>query len=367
VQGFGAAIVLPLTLTLLASVVPPEKRGHAFGLWGAMVGLGIALGPVIGGSITEQFSWQWIFWVNVPVGLILLPLLALVRESRGGAGRLDLVGTVLVTAGLFGVVYALIRGNDRGWSSAPVLTGLIAGGALVLLFIAWEARSRTPMVPLGLFKRRGFSLTMLATIIMPFGVFGAVFLMAQYLQNALGYSPLGAGVRTLPWTAMPMIAAPISGRLVDKIGGKPLLILGFLLQTIGIGWLALIVDADVTYGQLVIPFILTGLGLGIFLPPIAGLAIGFAPPELEGVASGTSNAIRQLGTVLGVSVAGALFSAYGGYVSKAAFSDGLVAAYKVAAIALGVGFLIALVIPNFIPAPHEAAHTEPVAPEPARV
>lgn len=367
VQGFGAAIVLPLTLTLLASVVPPEKRGHAFGLWGAMVGLGIALGPVIGGSITESASWQWIFWVNVPVGIILLPLLALVRESRGGAGRLDLVGTVLVTAGLFGVVYGLIRGNDRGWSSAPVLTGLVAGGVLVLLFVAWEARSRTPMVPLGLFRRRGFSLTMLATIIMPFGVFGSVFLMAQYLQNALGYSPLAAGVRTLPWTAMPMIAAPISGRLVDKIGGKPLLILGFLLQTVGIGWLAFTVDADVTYGKLVIPFILTGLGLGVFLPPIAGLAIGFAPPELEGVASGTSNAIRQLGTVLGVSVAGALFSAYGGYASKAAFSDGLVAAYKVAAVTLGVGFLIALVIPNFIPTAHETAHTEPVAPEPARV
>jgi EmrB/QacA subfamily drug resistance transporter len=367
IQGLGAAIILPLTLTLLASVVPPEKRGHAFGLWGAMVGLGIALGPVIGGSITEQLSWHWIFWVNVPIGLILLPLLALVRESRGGAGRLDPLGTVLVTTGLFGIVYGLVRGNDLGWRSGQVLTGLVAGGVLVLLFVLWQARARTPMVPLGLFRSRGFSLTMIATIIMPFGVFGSVFLITQYLQTARGYSPLAAGVRTLPWTAVPLLAAPISGRLVDKIGGKPLLLVGFVLQTAGIGWLAAVVSPTVPYSHLVVPFILTGLGLGVFLPPIAGLAIGFAPKELEGVASGTSNAIRQLGTVLGVSVAGALFAASGGYGSSAEFVNGMVAAYRVAAIVLGVGILVALVIPNLVPQHETHASEAKVEPTPAPV
>ncbi|HET8683503.1 MAG TPA: DHA2 family efflux MFS transporter permease subunit [Micromonosporaceae bacterium] len=348
VQGLGAAAILPLTLTLLVSVVKPEQRGHALGLWGAMVGLGIALGPVIGGSITEYWSWQWIFWVNVPIGILLLPVMALVRESRGGAGRLDPIGTVLVTVGLFGIVFALVRGNGDGWTSGPVLTGLIAGGALVLLFLLWEARAKAPMVPLGMFRHRGFSLTMIATIIMPFGVFGAIFLTTQYLQTVLGYSPLEAGVRTLPWTAVPMIAAPISGRLMDKIGGKPLVLLGLVLQAIGIGWLALVAEPDLAYGNLVLPFILTGLGLGIFLAPIAGLAIGFVPQVLQGVASGTSNAIRQLGTVLGVSVAGAILGAYGGFESAQTFTDGMVASFTVGAIALAVGALVALAIPRHV-------------------
>ncbi len=367
IQGLGAAAVLPLTLTLLASVVPAAKRGHAFGLWGAMVGLGIALGPVIGGSITQSLSWQWIFWVNVPIGLILLPLTLLVRESRGGAGRLDPVGTVLVTAGLFGVVFALVRGNSKGWGSAQVLTGLIGGAVLVLLFVLWESRARTPMVPLTLFRSRGFSLTAVATVIMPFGVFGSVFLGAQYLQNIMGYSPLQAGVRTLPWTAMPMIAAPISGRLVDKIGGKPMLIVGFLLQAVGIFWISRVLSTHLAYSKLVIPFIITGIGLGVFLPAIAGMAIGFAPRQLEGVASGTSNAMRQMGTVLGVSVAGAIFASYGGYRTPQSFVDGMITAHVVNAAALAFGLLIALVVPNFVPH-HESAHAEPEAsPEPTPV
>ncbi|GAA4681675.1 DHA2 family efflux MFS transporter permease subunit [Phytohabitans rumicis] len=346
IQGLGAAAILPLTLTLLASVVSPEQRGHAFGLWGAMVGLGIALGPVIGGSITEYQSWQWIFWINVPIGLLLLPVLARVRESRGGAGRLDPVGTVLVTAGLFGIVYGLVRGNGEGWTSGSVLTGLIGGGVLVLAFLAWESRAKAPMVPLSLFRTRGFSLTMVAALIMPFGVFGAIFLATQYLQTVLGYTPLEAGVRTLPWTAMPLLAAPISGRLTDKIGGRPLVFLGLIMQAVGIGWVGLIAEPDLAYGRLVIPFILTGLGLGTFLAPVAQLAIGFAPPELEGVASGVSNAIRQFGTVLGVSVAGAILGAYGGFTSGQTFTDGLVVAYLVAASALAVGALVTLGIPG---------------------
>src|SRR5215475_8842451 len=157
VQGLGGAVVMPLTLTLLASVVAPERRGLAFGLWGGMSGLGVALGPVIGGGITEYASWQWIFWVNVPIGILVLPVVALVRESRGGAGRLDPLGVTLVTVGLFGIVFGLVRGNSHGWTSGQVLFGLIGGSVLVLAFMAWQARARTPMVPLTLFRSRGFS------------------------------------------------------------------------------------------------------------------------------------------------------------------------------------------------------------------
>src|SRR5215467_12877226 len=174
VQGVGGAIAMPLTLTLLASVVPANKRGLAFGVWGATGGLGVALGPVIGGAITQYSSWQWIFWVNVPIGLLLLPVLALVRESRGGAGRLDPVGTTLVTAGLFGVVFGVVRGNAHGWTSAQVLTGLVGGGLLVIAFVLWERRAPAPMVPLSLFRERGFALSNAVSLVMAFGMFGAV-------------------------------------------------------------------------------------------------------------------------------------------------------------------------------------------------
>jgi EmrB/QacA subfamily drug resistance transporter len=345
VQGLAGAVVLPLTLTLLASAVPPARRGLAFGLWGAMSGLGVALGPVIGGAITQYASWQWIFWINVPVGIALLPLVALVRESRGGAGRLDLLGTALVTAGLFGVTYGLVRGNGQGWTSAEVLGALVGGGVLLLAFVVWQARARTPMVPLGLFASRGFALSNVISMMMAFGMFGAVFLLAQFLQTVQHYSPLEAGVRTLPWTAMPAVAAPIAGALSDRIGGRWIVAVGLALQAIGIGWLAMVTEPSVPYSSFVGPFVLAGTGMGLFFAPITRLVLGFAPAHLEGVASGTSTAMRQLGTVLGVAVLGAIFAANGGYASGQQFVAGSVPAATVGAIALGAAALLALAIP----------------------
>jgi EmrB/QacA subfamily drug resistance transporter len=365
VQGFGGAIVMPLTLTLLASVVPPERRGLAFGLWGAMSGLGVALGPVIGGAVTDGFSWQWIFWINVPIGLILLPMVALVRESRGGAGRLDLVGVVLATAGLFGIVFGLVRGNAHGWTSAQVLTGLVGGGVLLLAFLAWQARAKAPMVPLRLFRIRGFSITNAVSLVMAFGMFGAVFLGAQYLQTVQGFSPLEAGLRSLPWTAVPAIAAPLSGPLSDRFGARRVIALALALQTAGIAWLGLESTVDLPYIRLVPPFVLAGLGMGLFFAPMARLTLGFAPRELEGVASGTSNALRQLGTVLGIAVLGSIFSGYGGYASSAQFVTGMSAAMKVGAFVLAFGAILILfagdqriTVPDQVA---EAEQLEPVA------
>jgi EmrB/QacA subfamily drug resistance transporter len=342
VQGLGGAIVMPLTLTLLASVVPPERRGVAFGLWGAMSGLGVALGPVIGGAVTDGFSWQWIFWINVPIGLVLLPLVALVRESQGGAGRLDPLGVVLVTTGLFGIVFGLVRGNGHGWTSMQVLTGLIGGGVLLLAFLIWQARAKAPMVPLQLFRSRGFSITNAVSLVMAFGMFGAVFLGAQYLQTVQGFSPLEAGLRSLPWTAVPAVAAPLSGLLSDRIGARRVIALALALQTAGIAWLGLESTVDLPYIRLVPPFVLAGLGMGLFFAPMARLTLGFAPRDLEGVASGTSNALRQLGTVLGIAVLGSIFSAYGGYASSAAFVTGMSAAMKVGAFVLAAGAILIL-------------------------
>jgi EmrB/QacA subfamily drug resistance transporter len=342
VQGVGGAIVMPLTLTLLASVIPPERRGVAFGVWGAMSGLGVALGPVIGGAVTDGFSWQWIFWINVPIGLVLLPIVTLVRESRGGAGRLDPFGVVLVTAGLFGVVFGLVRGNGHGWTSGQVLTGLIGGGVLLLAFLVWQVRASAPMVPLALFHSRGFGVANLVSLVMAFGMFGAVLLGAQYLQTVQGYSPLQAGLRSLPWTAVPAVAAPLSGLLSDRIGARRVIALALALQTAGIAWLGLESTVDLPYVRLVPPFVLAGLGMGLFFAPMARLTLGFAPRPLEGVASGTSNALRQLGTVLGIAVLGSVFSAFGSYADPAEFVTGMAAAMKVGAVVLAAGAILIL-------------------------
>ena len=205
VQGVGGAILMPLTLTMLASVVAPERRGVAFGVWGAMSGLGVALGPVVGGAIIQYSSWQWIFWVNVPIGLLVLPTLSRVRESRGGAGRLDPIGTVLITFGLFGVVFGVIRGNGHGWASGQVLTALIVGAALVLAFVGRELRARTPMVPPSLFRLRGFSLTSAVSLIMSFGMFGSVFIGSQFLADRAALQPVAVGH---PYAAVDRDAGP---------------------------------------------------------------------------------------------------------------------------------------------------------------
>ncbi|HEY7174512.1 MAG TPA: DHA2 family efflux MFS transporter permease subunit [Micromonosporaceae bacterium] len=358
VQGLGGAIAMPLTLTLLASVVPAARRGVAFGVWGATGGLGVALGPVIGGAITEYSSWQWIFWVNVPIGIALLPILTRVRESRGGAGRLDPIGTTLITLGLFGVVFGVVRGNGHGWTSTQVLASLIAGGLLILAFLGWERRAPAPMVPLHLFRNRGFALTNAVSMVMSFGMFGAVFLSAQFLQTVQGYSPLEAGVRTLPWTAMPVIAAPLSGLLSDRIGARRIVGIGLVLQAAGIAWLATVSSVTVPYSHLVPSFVLAGLGMGLFFAPIARLVIDFAPTNMQGVASGTSNALRQLGTVLGVAVLGAVFSAVGGFASGESFVHGLRVAQTVGDIVLVLGAVLAFAIPAGGLATTEAVATE---------
>jgi EmrB/QacA subfamily drug resistance transporter len=356
---------MPLTLTLLASVVEPARRGLAFGIWSATAGLGVALGPVIGGAITEYSSWQWIFWVNVPIGVLLLPVLALVRESRGGAGRLDPLGTILATIGLFGVVFGVVRGNQHGWTSGQVLAALIGGALVLLAFLCWERRAPAPMVPLNLFRSRGFALTNVIALLMAFGMFGAVFLSAQFLQTVQGYSPLEAGIRTLPWTAVPAFAAPLGGILSDRVGARRILAIGLFLQAAGIAWLAVVSRPDVAYLALVPAFVLAGWGMGFFFAPIARLTIDFVPVALQGVASGTSNALRQLGTVLGVAVLGAIFSSVGGYASGQSFVDGMRAAQYAGAAVLAVAAVIALFLPASRPAPAPTAAATPAAPSPA--
>ena len=347
VQGVGAAILIPLTLTLLSAAVPPARRGLALGAWGAVGGLAIAIGPLVGGAVVEGASWQWIFWLNVPIGIALLPVAwARLTESYGPATRLDLRGVTLVSLGLFGIVLGVVRGNDHGWTSMTVLPPMVIGALLLAAFLVWETRAPEPMLPLRLFRSRGFTITNTASLLMFFGMFGSIFLLAQFLQVVQGYSPLQAGIRTLPWTAMPVLVAPIAGTLSDRIGGRPLLVTGLALQAIGLGWLAAVTSPTVAYATLVPAFVVSGVGMSLFFAPVANVVLGSVRREEEGIASGANNAIRELGGVFGIAVLGAVFSARGGYASGASFVSGLSAAVWVGAAAVAVAAAVALALPR---------------------
>ncbi len=350
VQGFGAAIVLPLTLTLLSEAVPPARRGMALGIWGGVSGLGVAIGPLVGGAVVSGISWHWIFWINVPVGLVLIPLaLTRLTESRGPTPNLDLRGLALAGPGLLGITYAAIRGQALGWTSATILTSFVLGTLFVIAFVVWELRAPAPMLPMRFFRSRTFAATNGLSLAMYFGVFGSIFLLAQFFQTTQGYSPLQAGLRTLPWTGMPMIVAPIAGILSDRIGPRPLMAAGLALQAIAIAWLGSIITPDIAYARLIVPFVLAGTGMALVFAPSANAVLSSVRPEEAGQASGATNAIRELGGVIGVAVLASVFSANGSYASAHAFTSGLTAAIPIGAIVLAIGALVALLVPKMAP------------------
>jgi EmrB/QacA subfamily drug resistance transporter len=352
IQGLGAAIVTPLTLTILAREAPREQRGAILGAWGGIAGLAVAIGPVVGGAIVDGISWHWIFWINVPIGLITIPLAWLkLSESTGPNDKLDIVGLLLSGLGLFGLVFGVVRSNSHGWGSGQVLASIVVGAILVVAFCWWEARTRQPMLPLRFFRNRAFSATNAVSVAMYFGMFGSIFLLTQYLQVVLGNSPIGAGVRMLAWTGVTMFVAPVAGALSDRVGGRPFMFAGLLLQAVALGWMAAIVDVDTGFGSLVVPFILAGIGMGLFFAPVAAVVLSAVRPEEEGQASGANNALREVGGVFGIAVLAAIFAHYGdrglAYVPPFdKFIDGLTPALWTGAIILGVGAAIALLIPS---------------------
>ena len=347
VQGAGGALVLPLTLTLLSEAFPAGRRGVALGIWSGVSGLGVAVGPVIGGAVVSGISWQWIFWLNVPVGLVVAPL-ALIRltESRGPNRQLDLPGVALASGGLAGVVFALVRANALGWTSLPVLGAAIFGAVLLVAFVIWEQRTPTPMLPMRFFRSRTFAATNAVSLAMYFGMFGAIFLLAQFFQTAQGLSPLSAGLRTLPWTAMPIFVAPLAGLLSDRVGSRPLMFAGLTLQAVALAWLATELSPSLAYGRMIVPFMLAGAGMALVFAPAANAVLASVRDEEAGQASGATNAIREVGGVLGIAVLASVFSGAGGYATPHAFVSGLTPAVVVAAGVLAVGALAALAIPG---------------------
>ncbi len=346
-QGLGGAIVMPLTLTILSAAVPVEKRGLALGAWGGISGLAVAFGPLVGGAVVQGISWQWIFWLNVPIGLVLVPLaLTRLQETYGPEGRLDLRGLALASAGLFGIVWGLVRGNEQGWTSGEILTALGAGALFVAAFVAWELRAEHPMLPMRFFRNATFTLANLASLFMYFGMFGSIFLLSQFFQTVQGYSPFGSGLRILPWTLAPMFIAPLAGALSDRIPAKSIIGVGLSLQAAALAWIASISTPTTPYADLIGPFVVAGVGMALFFAPVANVVLSAVRPEEEGKSSGANNAIRELGGVFGVAVLASIFAHAGGYRTATTFTDGMTVAVYVGAAVVAAGALAAFMIPR---------------------
>ena len=345
-QGVGAAIVTPLTLTLLADAFPPERRGIALGVWSGISGTAVALGPLVGGAVIQAASWHWIFWINVPIGLVLIPLAAVrLTESRGAARRLDLPGVALASSGLFGIVFGLVQSQSHGWTSPEVVIALATGVVLVLAFIRHELRTAEPMLPMSFFAKRSFAVTNVVSLAMYFGMFGSIFFLSQFLQNVLHNTPLQAGIKLLVWTGATMVVSPLAGFFSERYGSRPFMVAGLALQALALGWLATIASVNQSYASMVVPFVLAGAGMALVFAPAANAVLASVRTDQAGQASGATNAIRELGGTLGIAVLATVFTSYGSYGSPQAFVDGMLPALWVGVAVLAGAALIAAVLP----------------------
>jgi EmrB/QacA subfamily drug resistance transporter len=332
IQGLGAALITPLSLTILASAFPAARRGAVVGIMGAIGGLAIAGGPLVGGAIVGGPGWHWIFWLNVPVGLAAAALaMSRLPESRGPAARIDLPGVALSATGAEALAWGLVRTTDVGWASPQVIGALIAAAVLIAGFAAWERRAREPMLPLRLLRIPAFAAANATGFMMFASITSAAFLMAQYFQLGLGYSPLSTGLRFLPWTLTPLLIAPAAGALADKIGPRPLMVLGLAMQGAGLAWIALGATSTAGYGGFVLPLIIAGVGISMAIPTVPTTALNAVPPADMGKASGVQNTLQRFGAVFGVAIVAAVFSANGHLGSSATLISGFRPALAAAA------------------------------------
>ncbi|HTR74189.1 MAG TPA: DHA2 family efflux MFS transporter permease subunit [Solirubrobacterales bacterium] len=346
VQGAAAALVTPLTLTLIASAFPPEKRGLALGVWSGISGVAVALGPLVGGAMIEIGDWHWIFWLNVPIGLVLAPLaFTKLEESYGPKSPLDLPGLGLASTGLFGLVYGLVRAQTIGWTAPEVMISLGAGLVLLAAFVRQELRSKSPMLPMSFFAKRSFAVTNVVSMAMYFGMFGSIFFLSQFMQNVLGNSPLEAGLKLLVWTGATMVVAPLAGVFSERFGARWFMVAGLSLQATALGWLATEASTTMSYTEMLVPFVLAGSGMALVFAPSASAVLNSVRVDQAGQASGATNAIRELGGTFGIAVLATVFSGAGAYTTPQAFVDGLVPALWVGVAVLAFGALVAAALP----------------------
>jgi EmrB/QacA subfamily drug resistance transporter len=347
IQGVAAGIVMPLSLTLLSEAVPDKMRSAAVGIWSGISGLGIAMGPLIGGVVVNGLDWRWIFWVNLPVGLLAIPLVTYaLRESRGDRRPLDLPGLAFSSGSVVALVWAIVHGNEDGWTSGTVLTAFAVAVVLLTLFIVREVRTPVPMLPLSFYRSRAFVGTNVVSLAMNFGVFGSIFLLAQYLQFAQGLTPLQAGVRTLAWTLMPMVFAPLAGLFTEKVGGGRLMALGLGLQALGLAWIVSVAEPDTPFSSLLVPMMLAGTGMGLVFAPASAVILQSVHASDRGRASGANSTVRELGGALGIAVLASVFSHAGSYASPQAFVDGMRPAVWVGVAVVLAGAVAGLLIPR---------------------
>jgi EmrB/QacA subfamily drug resistance transporter len=350
VQGSAAALVAPLSLALVSTAFTPERRGWAMGVSGGITGIAVLGGPVIGGAVTQGLAWQWVFWINVPIGLAAIPLvLTRIPESYGPRARLDVPGLALVTAAALGIVWGLMRGNDVGWGSAETIATLAAGLAALVGFVFVERRVTEPMLPPRMFANRGFSAGTATNFLFSAALFSAVFFMAQFQQISLGQGPLDSGLRLLPWTATLFIVAPIAGSLTNRVGERALVTLGLGMQAAGFGWVAAIASPHLTYWHMIAPLVIAGAGISMAIPSAQNAVMNAVTPADLGKASGAYMTTRQLGGVFGLAIAVAVFTGAGSYLSPAAFSDGFIPALTVSAALSAAGALVAALLPRRTP------------------
>lgn len=359
VQGLGGAGIFPLSLALLSGGVAPERRPLAIGIWGGVSGLGVAVGPLVGGAIMEGWNWQAIFWLNVPIAILAIPFaLWALRNDRGARVRLDLLGAVMIAPSVVLLVHAIVRGNDDGWGSFGVIAELVAGMALLTGFVAWQARTSAPLVPMRLFRDRSFTVTNIAGFGFSFGTFGAIFLLIQYMQVVQGASPWEAAVRTTPWTLAPMVIAPLAGLIAPRIGTRILMVVGLVMQATALIWLAAILDLDTPYAAMIAPFVIAGVGMGLVFAPSATALLATLGIVDHAKASGVNSTVREIGLALGTAVLTAIFLGAGGEL----IPDLYVEAARPAVFVGGIVLVISAIAALWLPAGRSAqSPTQPVA------
>ena len=356
VQGAGAALVMPLAMALLSAAFGPEQRAKALGIFSGVTGLAVLAGPVIGGAIAQGLAWEWIFWINVPIGLVAIALvLSRIEESVGARSAIDVRGVALVTGAALGVVWCLARGNDAGWGSAEVVASLAVGALLAVAFVAWELRAREPMLPMRFFRSRAFASGNAAGFFLYGSLYGAVFFVAQFLQIGQGYGPLSTGLRMLPWTGALFLVAPIVGARINRIGERPFLVGGLLLQAIGMAWIAVIAEPSLAYAELVAPMVIAGAGVSMAMPAAQSSVMRSVARDEVGKGAGIFNMLRFLGGAFAIAIVAAVFAGAGSYASAQAFNDGFAAAIGVCAGLSLAGAVVALGLPGLRRVPQMAA------------
>ncbi|MDQ4501360.1 DHA2 family efflux MFS transporter permease subunit [Sinomonas sp. ASV322] len=347
VQGIGGAAIVPLSLALITGAVPVEKRGIAIGVWGGISGLGVAVGPLIGGLVLGTWPWEAIFWINVPVGVVAVAFARFVFPNAKGAREpLDVVGALLGSGATVALVYGIIRGGAIGWGASETILWLVGAGLLLVLFLGWQSRARYPLLPLGMFRNRPFTASNILGFGMSFGMFGAIFILIQFLQLVQGNTALEAAWKTAPWTLAPMVVAPAAGLLVSRIGARPPIAVGLALQAAGLAWIAVVLSRGVDYPALVPPFVLAGVGMGLVFAPLSTALLATLPEHDHAKASGANATLREVGIALGIAVSTTLFTTWGGTLTPTGFVDAARGVIVVSAVVLAATALAAAAVPG---------------------